>query len=51
MPENKGRAFDNREELLGALKRTAQAGDVFLFKASHGMHLDEILDAFLKDEK
>ena len=51
MPEDKGRAFDNREELLGALKRTAKRGDVFLFKASHGMHLDEILDDFLKDEK
>ena len=51
MPESKGRAFESREELLGALKRTAQKGDVFLFKASHGMHLDEILDDFLKDEK
>ena len=51
MPETRGRAFDDREELLGALKRTAKPGDVFLFKASHGMHLDEILDAFLKDEK
>ena len=51
MPETRGRAFESREELLGALKRTAQKGDVFLFKASHGMHLDEILDAFLKEEK
>ena len=51
MPESKGRAFEDREELLGALKRTARKGDVLLFKASHGMHLDEILDAFLKEEK
>ena len=33
MPETRGRAFTNREELVAALKRTAKPGDVLLFKA------------------
>ena len=51
MPENMGRAFDNREEMALALKRAARPGDVILFKASHGMHLELVLDAFLKEDK
>ena len=41
-------AYENREELVFALKRVAKPGDVLLFKASRGMHLELILDAFLK---
>lgn len=51
MPESMGRAFEDREELAGALKRAARPGDVILFKASRGMHLELVLDAFLKEEK
>ena len=29
----------------------AKPGDVLLFKASHGMHLELVLEAFLKEEK
>ena len=29
----------------------AKPGDVLLFKASHGMHLELVLEAFLKKEK
>ena len=50
MPENMGRAFDNREEMAKALKRAARPGDVLLFKASRGMHLEQVLEAFLKEE-
>ena len=46
-----GRAFSDREELTQALKRAARPGDVILFKGSHGMHLELILEAFLKEEK
>jgi UDP-N-acetylmuramoyl-tripeptide--D-alanyl-D-alanine ligase len=42
----KGRHFDSREELLAALREAARPGDVLLFKASHGMHLEKVLDAF-----
>ena len=50
MPENMGRAFDSREEMAKALKRAARPGDVLLFKASRGMHLEQVLEAFLKEE-
>ena len=51
MPETMGRAFEDRDELVQALKRAAKPGDVLLFKASHGMHLELILDRFLEEEK
>lgn len=51
MPEDKGRAFTDKEELTAALKRAVKPGDVLLFKASRGMHLELVLDAFLKEEK
>ena len=50
MPETMGRAFDSREEMAKALKRAARPGDVLLFKASHGMHLELVLEAFLRQE-
>ncbi len=51
MPENKGRAFQDKDELVAALKRAARPGDVILFKASRGIHLEQVLEAFLKEEK
>ncbi|MBQ2927849.1 MAG: UDP-N-acetylmuramoyl-tripeptide--D-alanyl-D-alanine ligase [Oscillospiraceae bacterium] len=51
MPESMGRAFEDRESMAAALKRAAKPGDVILFKASHGMHLELVLEAFLKEEK
>ena len=51
MNENDGRAFDDRETMAEALKRAAKPGDVILFKASRGMHLELVLQAFLKEEK
>ena len=51
MPESMGRAFDDREVMAAALKRVAKPGDVILFKASRGMQLEQVLEAFLKEEK
>ena len=51
MPENMGRAFEDRDELVKALKRAAMPGDILLFKASRGMHLELVLEAFLDKEK
>jgi UDP-N-acetylmuramoyl-tripeptide--D-alanyl-D-alanine ligase len=51
MPESMGRAFDDRDAMTQALKRAAKPGDVLLFKGSHGMHLELVLEAFLKEEK
>jgi len=50
MPMSRGRAYLDREELVRALKSAARPGDVILFKGSHGMHLERILEAFLKEE-
>ncbi len=49
MPENRGMAFENQDELVSTLKRMVKPGDVLLFKASHGVHLERILEAFLGD--
>ena len=38
-----------RELEVGA--RTVVPGDVLLFKASHGIHLEQVIDAFLGEEK
>ena len=46
MPETHGRAFTDPEKLTEALLRAAKPGDVILFKASHGLHLERILKAF-----
>jgi len=51
MSETMGRAFEDADELVQALKRAARPGDVLLFKASRGMHLEKILEGFLKEEK
>lgn len=49
MPETKGMAFEDQDELVSALKRMAKPGDVLLFKASHGVHLERVLEAFLEN--
>lgn len=47
MTDQQSRAFKDRDALIAALRRAAQPGDTLLFKGSHGMHMDEILDAFV----
>ena len=44
----KAEAFDNRDAMTAALKEIALSGDVILFKASHGMHLELVAEQFLK---
>ena len=51
MNPNFVRIFSTHEEMAAALKRLAKPGDVFLFKASRGMHLERVLELFLKEEK
>ena len=45
------RAFDDRMTLAAALAQIAKPGDVLLFKGSRGMHMELILEAFLKKTK
>ena len=51
MPDTKVKAFEDREKLISTLKQLAQPGDVLLFKGSRGMHMEQILDAFLQEDK
>jgi len=48
---NFARKFETQEEMAVALKRLAKPGDTFLFKGSRGMHMERILEMFLKEEK
>ncbi len=43
-------AFEDQDALASTLKRLARPGDVILFKGSHGMHMEQALEKFLKDE-
>ena len=47
----KGRGFDTHEALVEALLAEARPGDVLLFKGSHGMHMEKVLEAFLERTK
>ncbi len=51
MSANCAKAYEDRDELIKDLKRAAKPGDVLLFKGSRGMHMELILEGFLKDEK
>ena len=50
MPQTAAFAFEDKEELVCALKQRAQAGDVILVKGSRGMHMELVLQQFLKHE-
>lgn len=51
MVGGRARAFEDRSELVQALKRLAKPGDVLLFKGSRGMHMELALEQFLAEEK
>ncbi len=51
MAQNRAIAFVDQTALVCELQRMARPGDVMLFKGSHGMHMEKILEAFLKYEK
>ena len=50
MSQRNAMNFLSQEELLNVLKSRARPGDVLLFKGSHGMHMEEILKQFMKDD-
>ena len=51
MAETKARSFGTHDELAQTLKFTVKPGDVLLFKGSRGMHMEQVLEKFLKEEK
>ncbi len=51
MAQARARAFTDQEQMVHVLKQLAKPGDVLLFKGSHGMHMENALELFLKEEK
>ena len=47
----RAKSFETREELAAFLDRTVKSGDVILVKGSRGMHMEQVLELFLKTEK
>ena len=45
------RAFTDKEKMIQVLKTLAKPGDAILFKGSRGMRMEQVLDAFLAEEK
>ena len=45
----KSRCFDTHEALLQALLETLSDGDAVLFKASHSMHLEEVIEKLYEE--
>ncbi len=44
------KAYPSHEAMAKALKRLSRQGDVILFKGSHGMHMERVLELFLKED-
>ena len=51
MNGNFAKAFTDREKLANILCQMAKPGDTILFKGSHGMHMELVLDIFLKTQE
>ena len=49
-PENTG-VFDDQDQMAESLRCNCCDGDVLLFKGSHGMHMELVLEKFLNVEK
>ena len=42
-------SFDDRAQMAEKLRKICAPGDVLLFKGSHGMHMELVLDQYLQD--
>ena len=51
MKDSRAVAFTDQQAMAAELQRIAKPGDVILFKGSRGMHMERVLEAFMKYEK
>ncbi len=49
MPVTRAMGFTDQEELTAQLKKLSRPGDTILFKGSHGMHLERVVERFVRD--
>ena len=45
------RAFNDKEKMIQVLSTLAKPGDTILFKGSRGMRMEQVMEAFLQEEK
>ena len=50
VPQNKIGSYTERDRIIEDLKHQAKPGDVLLFKGSRGMHMEWILEGFLRND-
>lgn len=48
---DRAKKFESQDDMVNTLRRVAKPGDVMLFKGSHGMHMEYVLEKFLEDQK
>lgn len=48
MPEEDARCYDSHASLVAELRRNARKGDILLFKGSHGMHMEQVMEQFFE---
>lgn len=51
MSPAQARAFTDRDQMAATLLSLCRSGDVILFKGSHGMKMELVLERFLKEER
>lgn len=51
MAPSRALAFEDKEQMLAALKRIARPGDVILFKGSRQTHMELVLERFLQTQE
>ena len=51
MHGNNAKAFTDQEKLANILCQMVKPGDTILFKGSHGMHMERVLELFLKTQE
>jgi len=50
VPQSKIGCYTDRDRMIEELRHQAKAGDVLLFKGSRGMHMEWILEGFLRND-
>ncbi len=50
MEPAQAKAYQDQGNMIAALRRVAKPGDILLFKGSRGMHMERVLEGFLRED-